>query len=96
NRLAAVRSGKWKLKVPTLLREEFSDYVKLENPDTVIPRALYDLENDPGEQKSVLTHHPDVAQKLQTMIESARDDLGDSRRNLIGKNVRPIGEVAPK
>jgi len=96
NRLAAVRSGKWKLKVPTLLREEFSDYVKLDNRDTVIPRALYDLENDPGEQKSVLNDHPDVAKKLQAMIESAREDLGDSRRNLVGKNVRPIGEIAAK
>jgi hypothetical protein len=27
------------------------------------------------------------------MIESARDDLGDSRRNMIGKNVRPVGRV---
>jgi arylsulfatase A-like enzyme len=94
NRLAAVRSGRWKLKVPTLLREEFSDYVKLENPDTIIPRALYDLANDPGEQKSVLGDHPDVVQRLQAMIEQAREDLGDSRRDMVGKNVRPIGQVA--
>ncbi|MDQ3439587.1 MAG: sulfatase-like hydrolase/transferase, partial [Planctomycetota bacterium] len=94
NRLAAVRSGQWKLKVPTQLREEFSDYVKLDNPDTIIPRALYNLANDPGEQKSVLADHPDVAMRLQAMIESAREDLGDSRRNVVGKNVRPIGEIA--
>jgi hypothetical protein len=93
NRLAAVRSGKWKLKVPTLLREEYSDYVKLDNPDTVIPRALYDLEADPTEQKSVLADHPDVAQRLQVMIEAAREDLGDSRRQLVGRNVRAIGEL---
>ena len=96
NRLAAVRSGKWKLKVPTLLREEFSDYVKLDNPDTIIPRALYDLENDPGEQKNVLTDHPDIAKELQAYIESAREDLGDSRRKIPGKNVRPIGELPEK
>jgi hypothetical protein len=30
------------------------------------------------------------------MIESARDDLGDSRRDLVGKNVRPIGRIAEK
>jgi arylsulfatase A len=93
NRLAAVRSGKWKLKVPTLLSEEFGDYVKLDKPDATIPRALYDLENDLGEQKSVLNDHPDVAKKLQAMIESAREDLGDSRRNMPGKKVRPIGEL---
>jgi arylsulfatase A-like enzyme len=96
NRLHAVRSGKWKLKVPTTLREEYSEYLKIENPETVIPRALYDLESDPGEQKSVLADHPAVAERLQAMIESARADLGDSRRNLVGKNVRPIGNDAIK
>jgi arylsulfatase A-like enzyme len=93
NRLHAVRSGRWKLKVPTTLAEEFAGYLAIENADTPIPRALYDLENDPGEQKSVLADHPDVAKRLQALIESAREDLGDSRRNVRGKRVRPIGEA---
>jgi arylsulfatase len=93
NRLHAVRSGQWKLKVPTTLAEEYAGYVEVGNPDTVIPRALYDLENDPAEQKSVLADHPDVAKRLQAMIESAREDLGDSRRHMTGKNVRPVGRV---
>ena len=96
NRLAAVRSGKWKLKIPTLLREEYSDYVKIENGETIIPRALYDLETDPGEQKNLLDAEPETVRRLQAYIESAREDLGDSRRNVVGKNVRPIGEVAEK
>jgi arylsulfatase A len=93
NKLNAVRSGKWKLKIPTTLAEEFAGYGKIENPETEIPRALYDLENDPGEQKSVLADYPDVARRLQAMIESAREDLGDSRRKLVGKNVRPVGRI---
>lgn len=93
DRLHAVRSGQWKLKVPTTLAEEFAGYVKVDNPETTIPRALYDLENDPAEQKSVLADHPDIVQRLQAMIESARADLGDSRRKMIGKNVRPVGRV---
>jgi arylsulfatase A-like enzyme len=93
NRLHAVRSGQWKLKVPTTLGEEFAGYVKIENAETEIPRALYDLENDPAEQKSVLADHPDVAKRLQEMIESAREDLGDSRRKMVGKNVRPVGQI---
>lgn len=93
DRLHAVRSGQWKLKVPTTLAEEFAGYVKVDNPETTIPRALYDLENDPAEQKSVLADHPDVVKRLQAMIESARADLGDSRRKMIGKNVRPVGRV---
>ena len=94
DRLHAVRSGKWKLKVPTVLAEEFAGYLQIENPDTEIPRALYDLEADPAEQKSVLAHHPEVAERLQAMIESAREDLGDARRKVTGKNVRPVGKVA--
>lgn len=93
DRLHAVRSGQWKLKVPTTLSEEYAGYLKIENPETVIPRALYDLENDPGEQKSVLADHPDVAKRLQAMIESAREDLGDSKRKMVGKNVRPVGRI---
>jgi arylsulfatase len=93
DRLHAVRSGKWKLKVPTTLSEEFAGYLKIENPETPIPRALYDLEDDIGEQKSVLQNHPDVAKKLQAMIESAREDLGDAKRKMKGKNVRPVGRV---
>src|SRR6185436_10481772 len=95
DRLHAVRSGQWKLKVPTTLAEEFAGYVNIDNPDTMIPRALYDLANDPGEQKSVLADHPDVARRLQAMIESAREDLGDSRRKVTGKNVRPVGRTTP-
>jgi arylsulfatase A len=97
NRLHAVRSGQWKLKVPTTLSEEFAGYVKLDNPETPIPRALFDLANDPAEQKSVLKEHPDVAERLQAMIEHAREDLGDSKRKMVGKNVRPVGrtEVVP-
>jgi arylsulfatase A len=93
NRLHAVRSGHWKLKVPTTLAEEYAGYVQLDNPETVIPRALYDLEEDPGEQKNVLANHPDVVARLQPMIEAAREDIGDSKRKMVGKNVRPVGEI---
>ncbi len=92
NRMHGVRSGKWKLKIPTTLAEEYGDYAKLEHPEMIMPRALFDLESDPGEQKNVIKDHPEVAEKLQAMIEAAREDLGDSRRKLVGKNVRPIGE----
>ena len=93
NKLSAVRSGPWKLKVVTTLAEEFGGYGKIENPGTQIPRALYNLEFDPGEQKNVIDDHPDVAKKLTEYLEAAREDLGDSRRNMQGKNVRPIGRI---
>jgi arylsulfatase A-like enzyme len=93
NKMHGVRSGRWKLKVPTTLNEEFGGYLKLENPQTMLPRALYDLQTDPGEQKNVLADHPDDAKRLQAMIEEGREELGDSRRDMVGKNVRPIGKI---
>jgi arylsulfatase A-like enzyme len=93
DRLCAVRSGKWKLKVPTTFQEEFAGYLKVENPESEVPRALYDLETDPAEQKSVLNDHPDVAKRLIEMLDAAREDLGDARRKMVGKNIRPVGRV---
>ena len=60
--------------------------------DYNILQVLYETITDPAEQKNVIQHHPDIAERLQAYIESAREDLGDSRRGLKGKNVRPIGE----
>src|SRR6185437_4312063 len=94
DKMYGVRYAQWKLKIPTTLAEEFGDYFKgLENPQTPMPRALFNLDWDPGEQKNVLEDHPDVFKHLQAMIEDARVDLGDSRRKEVGKNVRPIGKV---
>jgi len=90
--LNAVRSGRWKLKVPTALKEE-AYYTKLDNPDTKIPRALYDLELDPSEQKSVLADHPDVAKRLTELADAAREEFGDLRRGMKGKGVRPCGKL---
>ena len=60
-----------------------------------VQEYLFDLRTDPGEQKNVLRHHRDVADRLRTLLEKARGDLGDSRTDVVGKNVRPIGR-APK
>jgi arylsulfatase A-like enzyme len=93
NRLSAVRSGRWKLKLRTTLQEE-NEYGKIENPDTPIEPKLYNLAVDPGEQKSVLKDHPDFVEKLNALAERARQDLGDARTNVrLGKNVRPVGHI---
>ena len=93
NRLNAVRSGKWKLKLKTSLQEE-TEYGKYENPQAAIPPALYNLDVDIGEQKNVLQDHPDIVEKLQALAERSRADLGDLRTGMTGKKMRPIGKIA--
>lgn len=90
--LNAVRAAQWKLKLPTTLQEE-TEYGKYENPDAKIPQALYDLANDPGEQKNVAADHPEIVKRLKKLCDGAREDMGDLRTGVVGKNVRPIGNV---
>ena len=58
-------------------------------------RALYDLENDPGETKDVTEEFPDVVQRLEKAAEEAREDLGDKLTGSAGKNIRPPGKMEP-
>ena len=92
NELHAVRSGNWKLRLETTLRDE-DIYRRTPNLDTPMPEALYNLDVDPGEQKSVHKDHPDVVKRLHELAEKARNDLGDARTGVTGKNVRPIGTL---
>ena len=85
--LDAVRSGKWKLFVG---RHHWKDVE--ENLC-----ELYDLESDPGETTNVAAANPEVVRRLQTMIETCREDLGDKTTDAAGRNCRPIGKVqSPK
>jgi arylsulfatase A len=88
--LNAVRSGKWKLKLVTSLREE-TQYIKYETPETKIPLSLFNLENDPAEQKSVAMDHPEVVEKLRKLAKAQREELGDRRYGVVGTGVREIG-----
>jgi arylsulfatase A-like enzyme len=90
--LNAVRSGRWKYKAPTTLQEE-TDYGKYENPEAIIPPALYDLQRDPSEQKNVLKDHPDIVERLKKLLQAQRHELGDRRMGIEGKGVRPRGQL---
>jgi arylsulfatase A-like enzyme len=90
NRLTAVRSGKWKLKVATNLLENFG-YKKLKQPDAEIPMALYNLDWDIAEQKDVSKDHPDVVKRLEGLLAQERIELGDEREGIKGKENRPLG-----
>jgi arylsulfatase len=60
-------------------------------PDAPIAQALYNLSNDPGEQKNVADDHKDIVERLTKLAQSAREDLGDENTKTKGKNVRPLG-----
>jgi hypothetical protein len=49
------------------------------------------LEEDPQENKNVVSQYPDVVNQLLKLVEDARTDLGDNHR--AGKNQRPAGMV---
>ena len=107
--LQAVRSGKWKLVLERIRAMEFPFRMnELEEPFRRVPEALYNLEDDIGEQRNVIEEHPEVADRLRGYIERMRDDLGDmpipgldsvaelrwrADRIRPGKNRRPCGSV---
>lgn len=78
NNLEAVREGKWKLHVH-----------KGDAPFS----ALYDLEQDCGEQRDVAAAHPEVVAQLQALLAACRRDMGDDLAGVKGENVRPAGRV---
>ena len=82
--LNAVRSGRWKLHVARM-GGRYPDYEP--NPVT----ELYDLATDIGETNDVADEFPQVAERLKSLAEHARKDLGDGRS--AGANVRPAGVV---
>jgi arylsulfatase A len=78
--LYAVRSGDWKLHF---------------TPDRTFDATLYNLATDPGEQKNVIMHHEDVAERLKALADAMRHDLGDKRLEMEGTGRRPLGHAAP-
>ena len=100
NELHAVRSGKWKLHFPHRYRsldgraggtggKPVAYVTKRTGPGL----ELYDLEADIGETTNVADQHPEVVERLQSLAEKAREDLGDKLTNRKGKNVRPAGQL---
>jgi arylsulfatase A-like enzyme len=96
--LQAVRSGRWKLH----FAHEFRTLAGraggaggrpavYENART--GKALFDLEKDLGEKTDVAPQHPEIVQRLESLAERAREDLGDSASGRKGGGVRPPGHL---
>jgi arylsulfatase A-like enzyme len=96
--LEAVRSGKWKLHLPhnfrTLAGKAGGTGGQPANYEqTKIGLALFDLEKDVGEQYDISAQNPQVVARLVALADKMREDLGDSVKNVTGKNRRPSGQV---
>ena len=80
NSLQAVREGPWKLILPHRYVSNTNEipgkdgYPGKTHMDST-GLALYDLRRDPGERYDVKEQNPDVVQRLQQLIEQAREDL---------------------
>ncbi len=96
--LHAVRSGPWKLHLP-------HPYITVPEPGrdgqpgkvvgVKTEQALYNLDDDIGEEKDVAAQNPDIVQRLTQLAETARADLGDALQKRKATNVRPAGQFVP-
>ena len=96
--LEAVRSGRWKLHFAHSYRTlngrpGGTGGIPAKYEQAKIDIALFDLENDIGEQHDVAAQHPDIVVRLQTLADQMRQDLGDSLQKTTGTGRRPPGKV---
>lgn len=97
NGLEAVESGPWKLHLPheyrTLAGEPGRDGKPGPYKQARIGLALFNIEEDPGEQHDVADRHPEVVERLLALAEKAREDLGDSLTGREGAGRRQPGRL---
>jgi arylsulfatase A len=94
--LQAVRSGRWKLHFPHSYRTLVTagaDGQPGPYREARTELALFDLDNDIGEERNLAAEHPEVVARLESLAEKARGDLGDSRTGRTGKGVREVGKL---
>ena len=87
NKLQAVRSGAWKLKIAGLGDSRVNNDPTEEK--TPAP-MLFNLDDDIGEQTDVSAKNPEVVKRLQKLIAEMDRDLGVTNS---GPGVRPAGQV---
>ncbi|MGZ4987297.1 MAG: sulfatase family protein [Limisphaerales bacterium] len=88
--LHAVREHQYKLRAQNILRNE--DIYRHDQFDNApIAEALYDLNRDVSEQKSVLKDHTEVQKHLESLLDSERQILGDTLKDIKGSEDRAPG-----
>lgn len=91
--LHAVRSGDWKLVFPhsyrTLKDQPGKDGSPGPYKQEKCGMELYHLKDDVGEQKNLLEKHPKIVQRLESLADGMRRQLGDSLTGIVGTENRP-------
>ena len=90
NQLQAVRQGKWKLHFPHGYRTMAgkpggTGGIPTSYSQAKIDLALFDLEQDIGETKNLISEFPEIAQSLS--------GLGKSFEQKLKKTKRPVGKL---
>ena len=88
--LHAVREKHFKLRAKNILQNE-DIYRRDDFGSAPIPAALYNLDGDVTEQKSVLKDHPEVQKRLEQLLEEERHILGDTLHKVKGSDNRSPG-----
>ncbi|REJ93035.1 MAG: arylsulfatase [Planctomycetota bacterium] len=90
--LQAIRSGDWKLHFPHAYRSLTGEPGRDGRPNGYSQQktglALFNLADDVGETTDVKDEYPDVVERLQSLAETARTELGDSATNQPGAGYR--------
>jgi arylsulfatase A-like enzyme len=94
--LDGIRSGPWKLHFPHTFPSLTGEPGRDGKPGGItqgkIELSLFNLDDDPGEQKNMIAEHPDVVARLQKLADIARADLGDEHRKMSGSGRRSPGK----
>lgn len=95
--LEAVRVGRYKLHVPHVYGSIHGAILATATspgrPEVrQIELSLFDLETDIGETTNIASKHPQIVNRLLTLCQEARTDLGDGPKRK-GQGVRPPGRL---
>ena len=101
NELQAVTSGdgRWKLLLPHQYRTlggspgGTNGIPAKYDQARIVSTELYDLKNDPGEQRNLAAAHPEIVRHLTDLARKAREDLGDSLTGHKGNGAREPGRL---